>query len=142
MPEAMKQKKSAPGPPPVAPNVQPNKDGIEETNVGSKMLEKMVSNLFSSSSRIALMLWRRAGLAVADWVLRGLELSLRSLRAVSSKELDSVLLKVMLLVLSVLVTRSRCSSRRGIAWRRSRRNLDSIFLSIHFAHHARINDER
>ena len=41
MPEPKKQKKSASGPPPVLPTVQPNKDGIEETNVGSKMLEKM-----------------------------------------------------------------------------------------------------
>ena len=32
-----------PPPPPPPPTVQPNKDGIQESNVGSKLLEKMVS---------------------------------------------------------------------------------------------------
>lgn len=46
MHEAKRRKLAADGPPPPAPPpVQPNKNGIEDTNVGAKMLEKMVRSL-------------------------------------------------------------------------------------------------
>lgn len=47
------KRKKFEGPPPPAVTEQPNKDGIEESNVGSKMLEKMVRSAYRSPWYVA-----------------------------------------------------------------------------------------